>query len=388
MMKMFRAAASTCGAMTLIIAPALDAQDSAARPHRLSTGGVSSREVMDASSGRSWRLSDANRTSKIDAAYLYDTQVAVFGWISATVGLTTIIDSASASESLEFLAFYPKMTSDGLIVFVRFYPHFSDPSIVDERIAELDLKRPFPHRVPTGEYENPTDEVGTAIYPSARAPNVRHYIGDHFLVASSGTLLFALDQLSTGEICLVRMRLPASSTGATTQRCVAPEVFGAHDFSSFNPSGDGRIESFSENASGNLTMTVETGGPHRLIQRTFEIDKNSLEAAELPITPQNPGAALAIPWQVAKASLTGFVAPDLGSKNLAPHLQDEIKVVLVIDVGGNVRQATISGVPADASVTLKSAIQKWKFKPTMLNGTMVEVTTQFASAVSGLSKVP
>src|ERR1700688_1791342 len=117
MIKMFRAAASIAGVMTLTIALALNAQHNAAGLHRLSTRGVSPREVTDASSGRSWRLSEVNRTTKIDAAYLYDTQVVVFGWISATVGLTTIIDAARASESLEFLAFYPKSTPDGLLCF-------------------------------------------------------------------------------------------------------------------------------------------------------------------------------------------------------------------------------------------------------------------------------
>jgi hypothetical protein len=309
----------------------------------------------------------------------------MFG-IAERFGLTTIIDAASGEEQLEYLSWNPLITPNGLVVFKHFYPASADYTIVDESLAELDLNGTIPHDVPP-QYGNYADDVGVTIYPRVSTPEVRHYIS-FFFATDGGTFLFALDKLSSGQVCLVRMQLPASFGSAIKQRCVAPEVFGAHDFSFYNPGSDGTIENFSENASGSLMLTVETGRPRPLIQRSFAIDKISLEATELPITPQNPSAALAIPWPVAKSTLTGFVAPDLGSKDLAPHLGDEIKVVLIIDVSGSVRQATISGLPADISAPLKSAILKWKFHPTMLNGTMVEVTTHFSSPVGGFAKVP
>ncbi len=114
----------------------------------------------------------------------------VFGWIGSNSGLITVIDAATGKEKLEFLNLGSRVTPKRLIVFERFYPHFSDPSIVSDAIAELDLKQPIPHNVPAQPNENLAEQVGTTIYPQVPTPGLRHEIGDNYVITDAGTGLF------------------------------------------------------------------------------------------------------------------------------------------------------------------------------------------------------
>jgi len=365
------------------LALTLTGQDSSPL-QRLTIGKTPTDKLNFSEPGRTWNLGPFNRTTEISAAYRYKNDVVIFGFVERA-GLTTIIDAATGEEQLEFLSWEPLITSNGLILFKRFYPASADYTVVDESIAELDLKGTVPHDVPSEPYGKHADDVGATIYPRAPTTDVRHYVR-FFFTADGGTLLFALDQLSSGEVCLVRMQLPATSGSAMKQRCVAPETFGAHSLAFYDSAGDGSIENFVENNSGSLTLTVETES--RSVDRSFQIDKNSLEAAELSNEVIDRVRALTVSWPVAKQGLITFVAPDLKSKDLSVHLQDAIKAVLIIDTAGNVREATVSGLPSSAAGPVKAAILKWKFKPTMLDGAPVEVSTAFSSSVGGLTRLP
>jgi hypothetical protein len=313
--------ARTLGAVAAF-AFALAAQDSP-QLQRLSVGKTSADSLTFGGPDRTWHLDPVNQTTTIESAYRYKNHLVVFGFADSA-GLTTIIDATSGQEQLEFLSWEPLITPKGLIVFKHFYPASADNTIVDESIAELDLNGTIPHDVPSERYGKHADDVGVTIYPRALMPDVRHFV-DFFLATDGGTLFFAVDKLSSGEVCLVRIELPPASGGAMKRHCLPPETFGAHNFSTFDVTSDGIIERLVENNSNGLMLNVETGRRRaQLVQRSFEIDKNSLEVREVPIPVENPRAELSIPWPVAMSSLINFVAPDLGSKDLAAHLHEDI----------------------------------------------------------------
>ncbi len=253
------------------------AQDSS-QLHRLAIGKLPSDSLSSPGSGRSWQLAASNKTSEIDAAYLYDDDVIVFGWIGCCAGLTTIVDAATGTEKLEFLDYEPHITPKGIIVFRRFYPHFSDPSIVSDSIAELDLNRPFPRKVPSKPNENPTEEIGTTIYPTAPTPGIRHEVGHNLAIIDAGKLLFLADRLSSGKLCLVRLSLTRSGGQVSKENCLTSDGFGVGDLS------DIHIRQLSENAFGDLILSVDLGKPPSSIQRDFDVDKGSLDVTALKVT--------------------------------------------------------------------------------------------------------
>ena len=105
-------------------------------------------EVSSPNGGRTWKLGENNKTTSIDSAFLFGDRVVVFGWAGTTVGIATILDATKSSEILEFLEYDAHITPDGLIVFRRFYPHFSESSIISDKIAVLDLASNIPTNVP------------------------------------------------------------------------------------------------------------------------------------------------------------------------------------------------------------------------------------------------
>lgn len=354
-----------------------------AQLHRLIIGKAAAGSITSNQSSRSWHLARFNKTTEIDAAYRFDEHVVIFGWIGSNVGITTIVNADSGSEKLEFLCFYPHITPTGLIVFERWYPHFSDPSIVSDAIAELDLKnKPIPHNVPSKPNENPIDNVGTIIYPAAATSGIRHEIRNNFTITDAGSLLFIADRLSSGRLCLIRLSLAEQGERRPEMNCLPSDSFGVNDWSEI------RIRKFSENAFGDLLLSTDLGPPGSANQKDFEVDKNTLTITASESPEERREKAFLIPWSTQRNALTRFVPLDIAAKGISAHTQDTIKVRLVIDRGGEVKSVAISGLPDALAAAIRGVILQWKFKPTLLDGRPVEVATEFTSQLGALTKIP
>lgn len=372
-------------AVAFLIAPSalLEVQDqNHPQLHRLLVGKSPSSSIASNQSGRTWHLASFNKTTDIDAAYRYGRHLVIFGWIGSNIGVTTIINADNGSEELEFLCFYPHITPAGLIVFERWYPHFSDPSIVSDVIAELDLNETIPHNVPSKLTENPADQVGAPVYPVAALPGVRHNIGNNFTITDGGSLLFIADRLSSGKLCLVRLALTAVRDKPPKENCLTSDSFGVSDLSEI------RIRQLSENAFGDLVLAMDLGRPASSSQKDFEVDKNTLNINSSANLEESSEKAFPIPWSIQRNALTSFVPLDVTAKGISTHAQDTLKARLVIDRGGVVSNVTISGIPNVLEKAIRDAILQWRFKPTILDGKQVEVATEFTSRIGALTKIP
>jgi len=331
--------------------------------------------------GGTWRLGKSNTTNKIDAAYRYGNKVVIFGWSGCCVGITTIIDAGSGLEQLEFLEYYPEITTKGVIVFEQFYPHFTDPAILSNCIRALDLNAQIPTNVPK-QYQVPTADVGVVLYPQTTTPGQRHVIESNFLVDRSGEDVFIIDRVTPHQdFCFVRVSLSNLNNPAEQQHCISALDLTGH------PAQDTAVSAFSENLAGDLTLSINVGLPTgRPDLQDFELDKQTLVPERIPA----PGGAhaLRVPWGFLRRTALSFTAPDLSSKQLYGHLQDKFKAFLVIDKSGAVRDVTITGLPDDVSRQIKPAILAWRFKPTVLNGVPTEVTTEFMAQIAQLTKLP
>ena len=325
----------------------LSAQD-ATQLQRLTIGRSPSDGIPSTEPGQTWRLSSSNMTGTISAAYRFGKNVVVFGWIGFA-GVTTIIDAATGRENLEFLGNDFRISPKGLIVFTRFYPHFSDPSIISDAVAELDLNEPIPHNVPSRLYENPTDQVGTTIYPEAPTPGVRHDILHNFLVSHDGAFVELVDRLSSGKLCLIRLSLADSDHRLQMMNCVTSDAFGVSDLSLVH------IHEFSENAAGGLVLSVDIGKLPSIVQRSFDIDRTSLALNGTSPSKRNEAAKqseqpFVMPWGVLKRALTVFVPVQTEA-----HPQETVKVRLVIGTAGDVRDVSVSGLPSDVADLVRAA---------------------------------
>ncbi len=324
-----------------------------------------SKSAISASTGRSWLLSASNKTTALDAAYRYHDSIIIFGWIGCCAGITTILAAGTGSEQLEFLGYDPHITPKGLIVFRRFYPHFTDPSLVSDFIKKLDINQPIPNNVPSGADQNPTEQIGMTLYPKTATPQVRDDIGHNFLITGAGTFLFVADRLSSGNLCLVRLSLGNSDNPTQKDNCVTPASFGVNTLSDFH------ISQFAENPFGDLILSADLGQANSSIHRDFEIDKTSLVVR--PVAEETPEKGiLPVPWTVQKNALVTF-AP------FRAQAEEVVKARLVIDTRGNVASVLVSGAPEGLSNEVKRAILNWKFKPTVLNGKQINVVTEFSA---------
>ena len=318
---------------------------------------------------RRWYLAATNRTTDIDSAWHYRNNIVIFGWADLA-GLNTVIDATTGAELLEFLGYGPVVTK-GLIVFRRFYPHFTDPDIISDRIAVLDLSRPFPRFVPAKD-QLPTEDVGVDIYPTAPGANARHLIGGNYLVGGKGTSLFVADRITSRRLCVVRIPLPSSAGGPEKQACLT-----AADLRGADPAKV-HIAKFSETPLGDLTLAVDLPGTEPGAKPVeFSIDSQSLALTRMQPAPSGSETALWIPWAVQKKTLLSFSAPDLGSTKARTHLADSIKAQLSVDGFGNVRDVSLSGSTDEVLDRVRKAILAWKFKPAVLDGHQVDVTTGF-----------
>jgi hypothetical protein len=370
--------ATLAAAVALAGASLVCAQDTT-QLHRLTVGKSPAGGIASTEPGHTWHLARFNKTDQIDAAYRYGDNVIIFGW-AGLAGVATIIDAATGEEKLEFLGNDFRISPKGVIVFTRFYAHFADPSVVSDTVAELDLKGPIPHSVPSRETENPTDQVGLTIYPEAPTPGVRHDILYNFVVTDAGALLYLVDRLSSGKLCMVRLSLADSGGRLQKENCVTSEAFGASDFSEVH------IRQLSENALGDLILALDIGKLPRPLQRDFHIDKTSL-GLTAPPAQKEPGKPsdrpFSIPWRVQKRALTVFVPVHVDA-----HAQESAKVRLTIDTAGNVSDVSILGLPSDVAALVKGGILGWKFKPTVFPGGPVQVVTEFTSTIAGLANIP
>jgi hypothetical protein len=347
-----------------------------AQLRRLAIGKLLENGVSSTSSGRSWLLGRANKTTQIDAAYLYRDMVVVFGWVGSNIGLTTIINADTGAEELEFLDFYPHITARGLIIFERWYPHFSDAAIVSDAIQEFDLNQPVPHNVPTNADQNPTDRIGAVIYPVMPTPGVRHEIGHNFLITTDGTVLFIADVLSDGQLCFVRQPLQKGAA-LHDQRCVGPASFGATDLSELH------VRDFKESAFGDLVLSVDVGRSGSTIPHEFYVDRNSLELLPHDVTRASDKGSLAVPWPVQRKALAVF-----GPVTVGEGAQDLINVRLTIDTVGHVSNAVVSGSSPDIRALVTTILLRWKFMPAVLDGRSTAIVTEFDTSVGELSKNP
>ncbi len=301
-------------------------------------------------------------TTRIDSAWRYGRYIVVFGW-AGLAGLNTVIDAGTGAEALEFLGYDPAITPNGLIVFRRFYPHFSDPAIVSDRIAVLNLNLQIPYLVPAKD-QVPTESVGVDIYPRAPTKEERHLIGGNHLITDQGALLILVDQATTGKLCVVRLSLANTASDSEKHHCPTAADLGGAD------PGEVHVGEFSEQPGGDLILSLDIpkSEPGSL-PRVFKIDRQSLAVTRLWSTDDIPDGTLRVPWLAQKSAALSVVLPDL-------HLPDSAKVDLTIDVYGNVRDVTLSGVSPETLDRLRNAILGWKFKPTFLDGRKVEVVTQ------------
>ena len=232
--------------------------------------------------------------------------------------------------------------------------------------------------MPEKPFENPTDRIGTVIYPREATPAVRHLIDDNFVITGAGTLLFLADRFSTGNLCFVRVPLLSLDPQRTQENCVTSASFDAPSLSAVH------VTRFSEDAPSDLILSVETGDANYSVQRDFRIDKESLSMTPVwakETTAEN--GVLPIPWRIQRGAVI-FFTPVL----LKAAVRDVITVRLTVEANGNVGDATVSGAPADLSELVKRVVLSWKFKPTILNGHYVKVITQFTAPANALTKIP
>jgi hypothetical protein len=345
--------------------------------HRLSIGVLTSGQSDVRGPGGTWRLGPFNKTSKIDVAYRYSGKVVVAGWIGCCAGVTTIIDSSTGAEILEFLAYDPHITPAGIIVFRHFYPHCSDPSIISDVIEKLDLNREIPRNVPSQPNENPIDQVGEVLYPSTPILGIRHEIGHNLLITGAAKVLFLIDGLSSGKLCVVRQQL--SGSAAEKRECFDSAAFGVHTL------GEVHISQVFESAFGDLVLSTEIGLPNSSVRREFEIDKESLRMNETKIAPRSAEGTIAIPWPIQKKALAAFVPLDMKSQDIVDHGQETVRVHIDIEQTGAVHNVEVAGASEPIAKSIKRTLLQWKVNPTILDGRSVGVTTEFSSQIHNLS---
>lgn len=339
---------------------------------RLSVAGESSKR---------WYLGAANLTNKIDSAYRYGQHIVVFGW-TGLAGLNTIIDAGTGAEVLEFLGYDPVITPDGLIVFRRFYPHFSDPAIVSDRIAVLNLNQQIPLLVPAKD-QVPEENVGVDVFPGAAATGERHEIGGNFLIADQNHSLFLVERTSTGKLCVVRLPLINALRNSEKHYCLTAAELGGAD------PGKVHVDKFREQPDGDLVLSLDIpgsglGSPPLVLQ----IDRQSLACTRIWPSGDKAGSRLRVPWEVQKTGVLYLAAADLGSREASERLVDVVEAEVTIDVYGRVIDVMLSGSNPEVLDRLRKTILSWKFKPTVLNGMPIEVVTRIVGPAGKFGEVP
>lgn len=372
---------TTVALLAVVSIATLSAASPSREPVSLSVNGPVSNSVASPS-GHVWKLGNFNMTAHIDAAYRYGGRVVIFGWINRYVGITTILDAASGRERLEFLAYNPRITQKGVLVFRRFYPHFSDLEIVSEQIATLDLNGSIPRNVPGRQYQNPTDEVGTIIYPTASLRGIRHLIGDNFIITDRGTFVFLADRLSSGKLCLVRLPLQRGD-GTQKMNCLESHDLGVRDIAS-----ELHIQKLTEDSPTTLRLSVDLGPLPVPRHRDLTVDKTSLAVSVRSDADAAVERPLRVPWPAQRDGLIGSMGINVTDKEIAAHLHHSVHIRLTIDYDGSVRTIFVSGVTSDVSELLKKMILRWRFKPTVLDGRNVQVVTEFTADIESLTKRP
>jgi len=338
------------------------------------TGPAAGNAAVSPNDHHTWRLAPSNKTTRIDNAYRYGHNIVIFGWIGCCSGITTILDAASGAEKLEFLDYYPHITPHGILVFEQFYPHFTDPGMISDRIRALNLNDPVPVNVPPAS-QNPTDDVGVTLYPSSSEKGERHLIGSSFVVDDTTRRLFIVDMPASGRgFCFAGVSLLNLAEPALEEHCVtATDLTGK--------SGDQvAIYAFAFNEYHELVLSVNTEiAEHKLRLEYFEIDRQTLIPKRMATRSSH---ALSVPWNVQKQAVVMEIAPAMTQKDFLEHAKDTANISLLIDEQGNVKRASITGVPDDVAREVTKAVLQWKFKPTVLDGIVTDISTTFAMELS------
>ena len=160
---------------------------------------------------------------------------------------------------------------------------------------------------------------------------MKHEIGDNYAVTDAGTVLFLVDRLSTGKLCLVRLSVSRlDDDQAPKENCMTSESFGVSDLAGVH------IRRFSENTFGDLILSTDLGGPKSATQKDFEVDKSSLSIAALNTSPEKGGEKpFSVPWRVLRTALASFVPLDVTTKSVAAYAQETMKARLLIDTGAS-----------------------------------------------------
>ncbi len=338
------------------------------------TGSTAGNAALSTNDNHRWRLAPSNKTTKIDNAYKYGDNVIIFGWIGCCSGVTTILDAVSGTEKLEFLDYYPHITTTGILVFEQFYPHFTDPGMISDKIRALNLNDPVPVNVPPAS-QNPTDDVGVTLYPGSSEKGARHLIGNAFVVDDMEERLFIVDRPPSGHsFCFARLSLMNLTESALEKHCTtATDLTG-------KPGDQVAIYAFNFNEYRELVLSVNTElAEHSLKLEYFEIDRQTLIPKRMATRSSH---ALPVPWKAQKQAVVMEIAPTMTQKDLSEHAKDTANISLLIDEQGNVKHVSITGVPDDVARWVTKAVLQWKFKPTVLDGIATDVSTSFAMELS------
>ena len=134
------------------------------------------------------------------------------------------------------------------------------------------------------------------------------------------------------------------------------------------------------NGAGDLVLTLNLGlSSHNLRLAYFDVNTQTLIPARIPTRSAH---ALAVPWGVQRQALVSMVAATFPKDVLLAHACDIAKVTLIIDRDGDVTEANAIGVPKEVAATLIASLKRWKFKPTVLDGAPVAVSTEFTTEVA------
>jgi TonB family protein len=151
---------------------------------------------------------------------------------------------------------------------------------------------------------------------------------------------------------------------------------------------DGKF-SLSGAASGQYILKVEKPG-FATVLREFDLGGNSSMDRQLTMSPEgsqqsaadlvtdndNPAKVVAIGGRVAQSNLTERIQPTYPTAAKAAGTQGTVQIKATISKDGiPVDLQVVSSPSSDLSESALESVRQWRYRPTLLNGAPVEVTT-------------
>jgi protein TonB len=92
--------------------------------------------------------------------------------------------------------------------------------------------------------------------------------------------------------------------------------------------------------------------------------------------PPPPPQRIQVNAEIQEAMLVNMVRPDYPPAAKASRIQGAVHLRAIIDRQGNITELqVIEGHPLLAAAA-RAAVEKWRYRPTILNGSAVEVATE------------